>query len=114
MALQVVEAACEFSPGLDRAEIVIESTYGQGEFPKAFDELNSVDARNLALSYGASRGMGSTRINGNTVGPYPVNGDGVPLDEVRDGEGKALPQTHPKMQPGRYRLTVPVTRPILG
>lgn len=112
MAMGVVESACEFSPDISRGVVVVESDAEQGEFSRAFDELNSLDARNMAIGYAAVRGMGSARINGNLIGPYPVNSEGLPLDSVRDEKGQSLPQTHPRMQPARYRLAVPVCRPI--
>jgi len=112
MAMGIVEGACEFSPDMSRGVVVVESDAGQGEFSKAFDELNALDARNFAIGYASMRGMGAVRINGNVIGPYPVNGEGLPLDMVKDDKGFALPQTHPRMQPARYRLSVPVCRPI--
>jgi hypothetical protein len=51
--------------------------------------------------------MGLTHINGNIIGPYPVNSNGTVLGSDADA---ALPPTHPDRQPHRYRIDVPVTR----
>lgn len=111
--LSVVEKASRFEADLSRGVVVIESD--DTNFPMAIDELSSVEARNRAIGFAAVNGMGDPRINGNVVGPYAINNDGVPLEAVRDPVNPAvsLPPTHPKMQPARYRADVPVTRRLV-
>jgi len=113
--LQVVESACRFQPDMSRGNVVVESSCDgrTGGFQEAFSELDSMDARSMATGFAARHGMGDPRINGNVSSPYPVNADGVSLEAVKDGEGNPLPQTHPKMQPARYRVDVPVTRRLV-
>lgn len=113
MALQIVEAACRFEPDMSRGLVVIESDQGSGHFQQAFFELESQDARHLALGYAARAGMGDTRINGNLSGIYPINSEGLSLELVRDEKQQPLPQTHARMQPHRYRVDVPVTRRLI-
>jgi hypothetical protein len=109
--LFVVEDACTFGSDRAKGTIVIEST--DDDFPRAIENLRSVDARNLAIGYAASHeGMGDPRINGNLIGPYAVNNKGVPVDKVMDDSQGKLPVDHPSLQPAAYRVEVPVTRPI--
>jgi hypothetical protein len=112
MALNVVEPRCDFTPGMERGNVVVESDVEGPYFQNAFDELNDPSARTLAQQYAAQRGCAPAWLNGNIVGPYPVNREGLPLDEVKGPNGQALPQTHPRMQPHRYQITVPVCQPI--
>lgn len=117
MALRIVTAACKAVADRSRAEIVVESTLGMtnGSFNAAFDELNETKSRSDAQAYAATLGMSSPRINGNVIGPYAVNSDGVPLDEVKreDENGNPLPPQSPQFQPAHYRITVPLCAPIL-
>lgn len=107
----VLESECAFSADNSKASIVLEH---QGtNFPRAIEELVSTDARNLALQYASAAGVGDARLNGNVEGPYPVNEDGVSLDEVKGAGNKPLPPQHPKMQPARYRVSVPVCRKLI-
>lgn len=76
----------------------------------AIEELQSTDARHLATAYAAQQGMGDPRINGNLIGPYPINHAGKPLDQMTDDQGQPLPPTHQDMQVAAYRVGVPVCR----
>lgn len=98
-----------------RGVVVIESDQGLqgGNFAAAWHELESQEARHRALGFAASNGVGDARINGSPTAPYPVNGEGVPLDFVRDEHGQPLPLVHPRMQVKRYRVNVPVTRRLV-
>lgn len=112
MAIHIVESACQFTPDLGRGKIVVESD--DRDFQKAFFELTEgIDARNLAVAFAARLGMASPRVNGNIQGPYPINRAGIPLEEVRGPDGQGLPQQHEQMQPARYRIDVPVCRPLM-
>lgn len=111
--LSVVTNACHLEPDRSRGKVVLESSFGAGEFPQAFEELQALSARQYAQSVAAQNGVTAPRINGNVVGPYPVNSEGLPLEEVKDGEGKPLPATHPRMQVAKYRIDVPVASPIV-
>jgi hypothetical protein len=112
MALNIVGKACQFSSDLSKATITIESDLPGPPFTDGIYELEQVGARNLAIAYAGQVGMGVAHLNGNTSSVYPVNSDGVPLHEVRGPAGEPLPPQHPKMQPARYRIDVPVTKPI--
>lgn len=110
--LQIVEKDCTFTPDRARAVIVIESTCEGPPFTDAFYELDTQAARQLAQGYAAQMGVAPAYINGNVEGPYPVNSDGLSLEFVKDSKGNSLPQSHPKMQPKAYRISVPVCRPL--
>lgn len=101
--LKLVESATNYAPDMTRGVVVIESDSGPGKFAEAIEELSGNDAKHFALHSVAHLGL--THINGNIIGPYPVNTDGKVLDS--DSE---LPATHPNRQPHRYRIDVPVTR----
>lgn len=113
MPLTVIGDKCHLEPDRSRGTVVLQSSFGVGEFSQAFDELNALSARQYAQSVAAQNGVTAPRINGNVVGPYPVNADGEPLDEVKGPDNKPLPQTHPRMQVAFYRLDVPVASPIV-
>jgi len=112
MALAVIEKACTFAPDLSKGTVVIESDCEREQFPLAFEELTSPAVANLALQYATTRGILSPRINGTPEGPFAVNYEGVPIDAVRNEQGEPYPMTHEKMIPKRYRVTVPVCRPL--
>lgn len=110
--LNVIESACQFAADGSRGTVVIESDQGGPPFTDAFQELDSQDAVALAQQYAVTRGCSPAYLNGNKGSIYPVNKDGLSLEHVRGDKGEALPQQHPKMQPTRYRVDVPVSRPI--
>lgn len=112
MALSVVESACQFASALDRGVITIESDLTGPPFSNAFEELQSQAAKDLALSYATQRGVVPAFLNSMTVQPYPVNSDGLSMEQVRGPGNEPLPQNHPKMQPARYRVDVQVARPF--
>lgn len=99
-SLVVLPEHCKFSA--DRRSAVITVTSENPIFPDAITELSSVQARNLAMAYAASQGVGNVCMNDNIIGPYPVNGDGVSLEQLN------LPPTHPDMRVGSYRVDVKV------
>lgn len=110
MSIGVVMDACTFSDDFSSGTVVIESNETR-DFAKAFAELSEgAAARNMASRYATTKGMSSVRLNGNTVGPYPVNAEGVSLEELRDEGHKPIPQSDPRMKPVRYRIDVPVCR----
>ena len=109
--LHPVEAACHFAPDMSHGTIVVESDLA--EFPRAIDEVNSTEARNLAITAAAQRGMADPRINGNPSGAYPVNSEGCSLYQLRDERGQSLPPQHPKMQIARYRNDILVCRRLV-
>jgi hypothetical protein len=112
--LRVVEDACNFTPDKSRGLVVVESDESGPPFHAAFHELDSQDTRNLAQSYAGEKGMGTAWINGNVIGPYPVNFGGrvVRGEPPRAPQPPPLPQTHPRMQPRAYRVDVPLARPL--
>lgn len=112
MALQVVEKACQFEPDRSRGTIVIESDLGGPPFTDAFQELDGAPSVQLAQQYACAMGCAPAYLNGNKIGPYPVNSEGLSLENVRDEKGQPLHQAHPRMQPDRYRVDIPVSRPI--
>lgn len=112
MALAIIDEACTFEPDRSKGTIVIESDQDGPPFEQAFHELGEMSAVHMAQSYAVQHGVGNAMINGNKVGPYPVNAEGLSLEMVRDNSGKSLPQSHPRMQPKRYRIEVLVARPF--
>lgn len=113
MAVHVVAKACRIEPDCSRGVITLESDLGGGgNFADAIYELEASETRNFALGAAARAGISNPHINGNLSGIYPVNSEGLSLDQVKDEKGEALPARHPRMQPARYRIDVPVSRPI--
>lgn len=110
--LQVIPEASQFHPDGSRGTVVIESTAPGPPFTEAFQELEGQQAVALAQQYAVTQGCSPAYLNGNKIGPYPVNAQGLSLELVRGDKGEALPQQHPKMQPARYRVDVPVSRPL--
>lgn len=110
--LQVVEDASTFTPDRSRGVVVVESDVDGPPFNDAFYELDSQDARHLAQGYAAQMGIAPAYLNGNVLGPYPVNAEGLSLEHVRGPQGQPLPAQHPRMQVKRYRVDVPVSRPL--
>jgi hypothetical protein len=47
------------------------------------------------------------------VGPYPINEDGIPLDQLKQQNGEPYPAAHPKAQPAAYRVDVKVCRKMI-
>lgn len=112
MALSVVPDACIPSPDGSKATVVVESDITPN-FPAAIEELSSVQGREAALWYARTNlGIAPAHMNGNTIGPYAVNHAGLPLEQVRGSNGQPLPANHPDMQPAKYRIDVPVVRPL--
>lgn len=111
MALKVVEDASEFSADMSRATVVIESDIGP-PFAEAFYELEGNDTVNLAQSYAATKGCAPAYLNGNKDGPYAVNSEGRTLDSVTDNKGKPLSPMHARMQPAKYRMSIPLSKPF--
>lgn len=106
--LHIVEGACQFTADRSRGVVVVESDRDGPPFNESFFELEASDARQYAIGYAQVMGVTPPRINGNTQGPYPVNSEGLALDQVRGDNGQPLPPQHPRMQPKRYRIDVPV------
>jgi hypothetical protein len=106
--LSVVEDQCTFAADRRSGKIVVTST--NENFGGAIEDLSQKPARDLALAYAATNGVSDARINGNVIGPYAVNVDGVPLENVPATMPQLaeIPPAHPKMQPASYRLDVPV------
>jgi len=109
--LFVVPEACVFAPGLTKAAITIESEATDPNI--AFEELRSMTARNLALTYAATKGVRSPSINGIVSSAYGVTAAGVRIDEVKDEHGLIVPYGDPRTLPARWRSDVPVTAPIV-
>lgn len=99
-----------FLPDLHQGTVIVESNAPGPPFQKAWDELQSTQARTYALQYASQVGCSPALQNGNIVGPYPVNRAGVPLDQVMGQNNEPLPADHPDMQVGRYRVAIKVSR----
>lgn len=112
MGLRIVEAASKFTEDKGQGVVVVECDRAS-EFNLAIEELQGIGARNLAIGYATSHGVGDARINGNIGYPYPVNSKGQSLEQVKDDDGNPLPPSHALMQPARYRTDVPVTRRLV-
>jgi len=110
--LVVVEAASTFTDDKAQGVVIVECSESR-QFAKAIDELASIGTRNLALGYAASCGMADPRINGSPGHPYPINSEGLSLENVKGPNGEELSQQHPRKQPFRYRIDIPVTRRLI-
>lgn len=111
--LKVVEKECHFEPDMSRGIVTIESDAAvAAPFQAAFDELQGRDAVALAQRHAAARGCAPAHLNGNILGPYPVNKEGTPLEKVLPLNGVPRLPNDPLMQPARYRIDVPVIRPL--
>lgn len=109
--LSVVEDLCRFSADNARADIVIRSDHRQ--LPMAIEEIQSMDARNLATAYASAHGMGDARLNG-SVNYYAINADDEPVElEMKDDDGEVLPPRHARRQVAAYLGSVPVTRKLI-
>lgn len=108
MGLSVVPAASTFAEDMSRGQVVVESDVAGPPFQAAFDELQSPEARTLAIRYAVSKGMSSPRLNGANSSTFPVNDQFTPLEQVRGDDGKQPPLTDPRMKPHRYRVRVPL------
>ena len=112
-SLFVVEDKSSLSADRSHATVFIQSRVNRAPFGLAIEELGSTAARRLAQSFAAARGVATPSINGNNVGPYPVNDDGIPLDQIADATGKPLDPQHAKMQPAAYRVEIPIAAKLL-
>jgi hypothetical protein len=110
--LKVVSDACAFEPDRGRGMVVIESDETGPPFLKAFTELEGQETIKLAQNYACQCGCAPAYLNGNRTSPYPVNSEGLSLEHVRGPKNESLPPQHPRMQPVRYRVDVPVSRPL--
>jgi hypothetical protein len=112
---QPKEFASRFESDLSRGIVVLRSDcpMKHGGFAEAHYELDSAEAKRIAVGFANSLGMGDARVNGMTTAIYPVTAAGVPLEYVRGDDGQPLPLTHPKMKVDHYRVEVPVTRRLI-
>lgn len=110
--LFVVVEQCKFAADRSAATITVEARR-RDNFSLAIEDLQGTPARHLAISFAAQQGVPDPRQNGNVVGPYPVNSEGTPLENVVDQAGQPLPQQDPRMQPAAYRVDVPVCRRLV-
>jgi hypothetical protein len=102
MALYVVEDSCVIDKELRNGKIVVESDQKSGS--DALAELDSQEARQLALSYAVSKGVSGASING--IGrSYAATKEG---SEITPDDARATP---PKTV-HRYRTEIPVIRKI--
>lgn len=108
MALSINEKYTRREPAAGKIIVAIDSDKSGPPFQEAFDELNDREAINLAMDFAARLGISPPRLNGSKIGPYPVNADGIPLEEVRGERNEVLPQTDLRMEPKSYRIDVPV------
>lgn len=74
MALKVANFNCVGG----QATVTLESD--ARDHGAAIGELQSQDAKRLALEEAARRGLGNVAINGFGEAPYPITGEGKPLD----------------------------------
>lgn len=104
-----------FAEDRSRGIIVVRSDLPlkNGSFNDAWAELDSAEARHRALGFANQMGVADARINGMASAPYAVNAEGLPLEQVRDEKGSALPLTHPRMRIDHYRVDLPVTRRLV-
>jgi len=104
--VRIVEEKCSFDKG--KGIIVLETD--ETDVHKAHDILLSINSKNLALEYAASKGLVPPRINGSIYGPYPVNKEGLDLAEAFEKYGTDL---HSKFKVEKFRVSVPVCQGII-
>lgn len=105
--MAVAPDLCRFGADRRSAVIVLESDYPA--FPRTIEALQSKVARDMALEFAARSGMPGPMINDTPTAPYPVNAEGLPLDQVTDAAGRQVPYTDARMKTAAYRVDVPVT-----
>jgi hypothetical protein len=91
MSLHVIGAKINGFTG----NITVESD--EDNFGKAIEELQSPDARKLAMSEAAKQGLGQSSVNGLATPAYPVDEKGNLIEKLTPGE-----------KPYRYRCDIPV------
>jgi hypothetical protein len=108
--LAIVEGI--FDNAMLTGTVILESKASdRSGFGPAFEELQSVDAKNLARQYAVKKGMPDPRISSLRAGVYAVNSEGLSLDQVFDDDKKPLPGTHPRMKTAGYRIDIQLTAP---
>ena len=88
----------------DRAAVVVIRSENP-ELPRSIEELGSMKAKKLALTYAASRGIASPALNG-FAAPYPLVAGGIPLQEMTD---KGFKLTDKECAVIGYAIAIPVT-----
>lgn len=107
MAVHVVERACVGDDGLSKITVVLRSD--KETLSERITELQDTNqARNLALRYAGSLGMHSPRLTGMATAAYPINRNGVPLDQVKGPRGEPLDMRHQDMQVADHWLEIPL------
>ncbi len=92
----------------NRAEATIESELKS--LPLQIEEVGSAAARNLVLAEASKAGIkGMPGISRTVNAAFPVNSDGVAIENLTDEQGNPLPPQHPRMQPVAYRATYEIT-----
>jgi len=112
MGLHIVEQGSRFAPDNGSGIVMLESDITD-HFPNAIEELQSTEAKNLAVQFASQRGVADPRLNGMSPGVYPINAEGVSLDQVAGEDGQALHPAHPRMQVARYRADISITRKLI-
>ena len=113
MGLQVVEQASKVDESGSDAVVVVESDEVTN-FGLAIEELQSSTAKHMACQWASQKGLAPAACKPHGAGAYPINGEGLSLEYVLDEETKEpLPPQHPRMQPARYRIDVPVARRLI-
>ena len=110
-SIRVVEDQTRILPGHSKAVVVLEST--NKDFPIAIEQLSSAAVKREALEIAQEMGIPNAAISASSR-VYPINAEGLVLDQVRDEKGQPLPGTHPRMRPAAYRIEVPVARGGIG
>ena len=111
--LQVVKPACQFTQDLGEAVIVIESDITEPNYGLAIEELSGAGAKQLAVAYATQNGCSPCACKPHGAGAYPINSEGMPLEQVHDEQNQPLPPQHPRMQVARYRVDVPIARRLI-
>ena len=110
--LHVVEPACQQAPDNSAYTVVLESDRVD-HFPTAIEELQSSEAKHLAIGHAAKSGCSNpclTMSVNASQSAYAINSEGLLLDQVRGEHGEELPPLHPRKQVARYRIDIPIVR----
>ncbi len=97
------------SVGMTGGVVVIESDIGP-PFQSAFDELDGLEAKQLAKAWAASHGVHDAQLTGTPGQPYSVGRTGFSAGDI-DPETKTQIQMNDiRAEPYRFRVNINVTR----
>lgn len=76
--IRVVEEQSSVNQTARTAKVVLESSFGPGEFSFAWEELTGSPGKMAALEYASKNGLSKPALGFLTSAPYPVDESGRP------------------------------------